>query len=311
MKGLELSKQFFLTCRDEIRLAFPDLYERMAIGLIGHGSQCLGFDDPASQDHDWGPQFCVFLNKRDYLTDGASVQAFLEETLPNEFQGFKVTWDTRLPRERSGVLCTEDWFREQLGVPVPFSSMTDWLATSDPKLLWVTNGEIWHDPPGQVTKLRNDLSYYPPEVWLKRVVNKCLLVQILGPYQIGRAIEREEMLLPFMTRTYFIREVLHLVFLLNHQYAPFFKWLLRSFKQLPLTYGLTLPMVESLLREADPDKLLEQAKAMTDYLHEVIRDQFPDIEETTNLLEFGFRLYGRIEDPLIREMQFWDQELVV
>lgn len=311
MKGLELSRHFFFACRDEIRLAFPNLYERMAIGLIGHGSQCMGFDDPISQDHDWGPQFCVFLNKHDCLAHGASVQAFLEEALPDEFQGFGVSWDARIPRERSGVLCTEDWFHEQLGVHVPFSSVTDWLSTSDPRLLWVTNGEIWHDPLGQVTKLRQDLGYYPPEVWLKKVVNKCLLVQVLGPYQISRAIEREETLLPFMTRTYFVREVLHLVFLLNYQYAPFFKWLLRSFKQLPLQHGLTLPMVESLLREADTDKLLEQVKAVADHLHEVVRERFPDVEGTINLLQLGDCLHNQIEDPLIREMQFWNQELVI
>jgi hypothetical protein len=310
MKGLELSRQYFLACREAIASAFPDLYPRMAIGLIGHGSQCLRLDDSVSRDHDWGPQFCVFLDKSDFGAHGADLQAFLEK-LPNEFGSYPVEWDRRVPKERSGVLCTQAWFREQLGRPVPFSDVTDWLATSDPKLLWVTNGEIWHDPLGHVSTLRGDLAYYPPEVWLRKVVNKCLLVQILGPYQMQRALQRGETLLPFFTRSYFVREALHLVFLLNERYAPFFKWLFPVFSGLPNRHGLEVVDIGVLLREPDAERLLEQVNAVADHLHEAVRGRFPDLKGSTNLLEVGFQLFDRIENPAIREMPFWNQEVVV
>ena len=310
MQGLELSKHYFLSCRGALASAFPSLFERMAIGLIGHGSQCLGFDDEVSRDHDWGPQFCVFLEKRDFAEHSVALQHFLE-TLPGEFRGFKVEWDRRVPKERSGVLCTDDWFYEQLGVPVPFRDVTDWLKTSDPKLLWVTNGEIWHDPLGRVTSLRSELSYYPVDAWLRNVVNKCLLIQILGPYQLGRALERGETLLPFMTRSYFVREALHLVFLLNRQYAPFFKWLLPSFKRLPVTYGVSTELVEVIVREADAERLLELIRELTDILHRAVRAEFPDVGASGNPLELGIQLLDRIEHPTIRTMAFWNQELVI
>ena len=46
MKGLELSRKYV----EEIYLPFlkeefPELLERMAIGLAGEGSECFGFDD--------------------------------------------------------------------------------------------------------------------------------------------------------------------------------------------------------------------------------------------------------------------------
>lgn len=309
MTGLELSRRYFLTHRAALADAFPGLFDRMAVGLIGHGSQCLGFDDEVSRDHDWGPQFCVFLERADAAASGGAVQAFLEG-LPGEFQGHRVLWDAREPRERSGALCTDDWFAEQLGGRVPFEGPGDWLRTSDPRLLWATNGEIWHDPLGRVTGLRAELAYYPREVWLARVASKCLLVQILGPYQIGRALERGEALLPFLTRSYFVREALHLVFLLNGRYAPFFKWLLRSFERLPDRHGLGLDQVEAVLREPDPDALLARVRELADTLHAAVGGAFGDLPPSENLLERGFHLYERVE-PDIRRLPFWDQEAVI
>ena len=55
MKGLELSKAFYIEqVQPMLMEKFPQLFSRMAIGLVGEGSQCFGFDDNLSQDHDWG-----------------------------------------------------------------------------------------------------------------------------------------------------------------------------------------------------------------------------------------------------------------
>ena len=50
MKGLELSRKYvegiYLPFLKE---EFPELLERMAIGLVGEGSECFGFDDEISR----------------------------------------------------------------------------------------------------------------------------------------------------------------------------------------------------------------------------------------------------------------------
>ena len=56
MQGLELAEKFYDTYgRPMIRSLFP-LYEgRIAAGLAGPGSECFGFDDAISRDHDFAP----------------------------------------------------------------------------------------------------------------------------------------------------------------------------------------------------------------------------------------------------------------
>jgi len=63
IKGLDLCESFFNECAlPLLQKHYPDL--RHSAGLIGWGSDVLGYDDAVSTDHQWGPRFYLFL--RDY-----------------------------------------------------------------------------------------------------------------------------------------------------------------------------------------------------------------------------------------------------
>ena len=70
MKGLELSHKFYLEYgAPMIHEQFPDLESVIAVGLVGSGSECMGFDDAISKDHDFEPGFCMFLPDEETVSE--------------------------------------------------------------------------------------------------------------------------------------------------------------------------------------------------------------------------------------------------
>ena len=67
MKGLELSERYYNAYgRQMLETQFPQIIDQTAAGLVGQGSECFGFDDEISMDHDYGPSFCIWLPREVY-----------------------------------------------------------------------------------------------------------------------------------------------------------------------------------------------------------------------------------------------------
>ena len=68
MQGLEEARALYEEYgRPMLHAQFPQLEERIAVGLVGHGSECYGFDDAISRDHDFARGFCLWLKDEDDL----------------------------------------------------------------------------------------------------------------------------------------------------------------------------------------------------------------------------------------------------
>ena len=60
MKGIELARAFYEEYgKPMIERDFAEYSDRIAVGLVGRGSECYGFDDEISTDHDFEAGFCL------------------------------------------------------------------------------------------------------------------------------------------------------------------------------------------------------------------------------------------------------------
>lgn len=115
MKGLELSRKYYFAYgKGMLEEKFPMLAGRVAAGLAGQGSECLGFDDGISRDHDYGPSFCLWLTREDYEKYGNAMREEYRK-LPQDFEGIKGRTESLHGSGRVGVLCIPDFYYGILG----------------------------------------------------------------------------------------------------------------------------------------------------------------------------------------------------
>ena len=123
MKGLEAARRLYAEKGAAIiHEHFPEYEERIAVGLAGSGSQCLGFDDEISRDHDFEPGFCLWLTDE----DDARIGIELSRTMRDLF-GSRVSQASALGTAGVGVMRISDFYRRFTGLPGTPETWQDWL----------------------------------------------------------------------------------------------------------------------------------------------------------------------------------------
>jgi hypothetical protein len=300
MNALALSKQMYFEVGEPLlKKRFPDLFERMAIGLCGRGSQCLGLDDETSRDHGWGTQFFVFLTDEDYRTYGEDVNFVLAE-LPDSYLGYE---NRHRPTKAVSI---SEWFPWCLEAAVPVEP-TDWLNIAENRLLEATNGEVWHDPHGEVSRTRAKLASYPDDIWRSRVASKIWQLTDSGAYNFPRAAKRGDQVTMSLALSRFQQQAMELCFLLNRSYAPYYKWLYACFSELP---GVSPRLRSHVSAMSGSFSLLEKQKAVSQTLSELraaVQKQFPETREIEpkddffDFWELSRALRNSITDASVRE----------
>ena len=240
MNGLELSRGFFEEYGlPMLREQFPELLPQLAAGLLGSGSECFGFDDEVSRDHDFEPGFCLFLPGEDAVDRRAAFQ--LERAyakLPKEYAGVARPMLLPVGGARRGVLRTDEFFTEKVGAPDGVLTLGQWLTVPEQALAEAVNGELWLDGPGTVTAIRERLSYFPEDVRCKRLAGQLLLMAQAGQYNYARCLAHGERAAAQLAVSEFVRSALAAIFLLNRRYKPYYKWSFRALRALPRLSGL-------------------------------------------------------------------------
>jgi len=302
VRGLELSRRFF---RDVALPAFkqkaPHALSSMAFGLAGPGSECYGFDDEISRDHDWGPRVCIWIPEQLYREQGQRLQHIYEE-LDEVFLGFGPVHrvDTRVRRD--GVLSTPRFYRTYLGTDSPPETIRDWLLLPEEALSLCTNGEVFADPLGSFTEMRSALlAYFPRDLWLKKIASRCAAAGEHGQYNLWRALKRGDRIAFQYHKASFTREAAALVFLLQKTYRPFAKWIFHALRNLgPLgsaVHGFLLKVAGRDSRRGLQEAIEGCLGVLIDQLvnHQLVERSGPF------LLDYGVQIQRRVEDPTLRE----------
>lgn len=231
--ALQLSRAFFEeTAKPKLYRDFPDYYPRIAAGLVGNGSECFGYDDEISRDHDWGVDFFLWLTEEDRHLIGPLTE-WKTELFENHFDK-----PLRCRSEYGafvGATTAGDFYTSLIGFPEGPDTIQEWRAIPQENLALAVNGEIFFDPLGLFTKTREYLlRFYPEQLRLKKIAARCMAIAQTGQYNLHRCIKREDWVTLRTVLARFGDEVMGLVFLLNRVYKPFYKWAWRRMRELPI-----------------------------------------------------------------------------
>lgn len=232
MKGLELSKSFYHEFGEKmIHDNFRELESKIAVGLIGAGSECFGFDDEISTDHDFDPGFLIFIP--DEVDENTAFKLQREYAkLPMEYKGYRREVMSPVGGNRRGVKKISDFLYEKTGTRDGKLSYADFINVPEQSLAELTNGEIFRDDSKYLTNLRMKLSVQPRDVALKKLAGELLLMAQSGQYNYKRCISHDEFAAARMALYEFVKSALHATFLLNEVYMPYYKWQFKALRSL-------------------------------------------------------------------------------
>ena len=289
MNGLELSERFYRECvRPMLSEQFSDLLPQLAIGLFGSGSECYGFDDAVSTDHDFEPGVCILLPGEDAVDRQAAFR--LERAyakLPKEFLGFRRSAIAPVGGARHGVLRTAEVFSDKVGAPDGILTLQQWLTVPAHALSEATNGKLFYDGLGEVTRIREGLARYPEDVRRKKLAGHLLLMAQAGQYNYTRCLKHGETGAAQLAVTEFVRHMMSAAFLLNSVYEPYYKWSFRAMRSLP-KLSLLAETAEYLL-STDNEPSLAESK------YDMIEDAAADVIDALQEQELTKAICGDLE----------------
>ena len=307
MKGLEISKAFYKEYGEPmLRERFPKLRGYLAVGLIGSGSECYGYDDGLSRDHDFEPGFCIFLPGEEVVDRKA---AFALErayaSLPKEFMGLRRATVAPVGGARHGVLRTSEFLLDKTGTKDGNLSLMQWLSLPDYSLSEVVNGEIFEDGYGEITAVREKLRHRPEDVRRKKLAGNLLLMAQSGQYNYRRCLGHGETAAAQLAVVEFVKTAMAVTFLLNDAYQPYYKWSFRAMRELP-KLSMTAELLEFLLTTDNEEAIREEKYyVMEDIASDVIAElQEQDLTKAVcgDLEKHAYSVNDRIADAGVRNM---------
>lgn len=306
MKGLELARRlYFEKGAAMIREKFPQYEDKIAVGLAGRGSQCFGFDDDISRDHDFEPGFCLWLTDSDDEAIGVPLAREYRALL-----GVASGKSSALGSAGVGVMRISDFYRPYTGTGKAPEIWQDWLYLPSHALAEAANGEIFRDDLGEFSRIRDAIANGMPEdIRRKKLASRLVFMAQSGQYNYSRCLRHGEEGAAVLALCEFVKNAAEAVYLLNRRHAPYYKWLLRGMRGLPRMATLADALDFLLTAENDSEGQKLKAAVIEDICAETVkelRSQRLSCGNWDYLEKHAFDVQSHIENAQIRALHIMD-----
>ncbi len=308
MQGLQLSREFYTeVAAPMLQNELPGYVNQLAVGLVGEGSECFGFDDKFSQDHDWGAGICVWAPE----SIAGTVEPLLEPIfarLPATFKGFPVRMAPKFRNGRVGLFSIEDFYRRFINSGQPLSTWQQWYTVPEYFLAVATNGEVFADPCGEFSAFRKSLlEFYPDDVMKKKLAARFAVMAQSGQYNLLRMLKRNDTAAALLAASRFVESTIGALYLMHGKYMPFYKWAFRGLKDLPdgsfIAGKLNDVLALNLTRGADVHSNAEATiEAVCVEMMELLHKKGLSRSNEAWLMTQAEMVQSQIENPQIRNL---------
>ena len=239
-KGIEISEDFYFNqVKPFILKNYPDLVRYSAFGLVGEGSECYGFDDEISKDHDFIKR-CSWFLPRDIISQLPITEISLGDGLVK-------------------IIAVEDFYKYYTLYEKGPLTLKEFRKVPQDLLSVATNGKIFEDNYGKFSYIRQRLlAYYPKDLVLKKLAYLCNKIAQSGQYNYQRCLKRNNLMGAQIALSEFLQYYCEFIHLINKKYMPFYKWQYRSLKSLHLLGEYTCSKMDALLSYSDISESLQK-----------------------------------------------------
>ncbi len=304
MKGLELAEKFYYEYGVAmLKEQFPHLMDKIAVGLVGSGSECFGYDDEVSKDHDFEPGFCIFIPDENVVD---SRECFKLERayskLPKEYMGYKRSSLNPVGGNRHGVIKISEFYEKKVGNCWGQLSVSAWFTLPEHYLAEATNGKVFYDGYGLFTDIRNGLLHYPADIRLKKLAGNLLLMAQTGQYNYARCIAHGDSAAAQLCVCEYVKCAINTIFLLCERYQPFYKWTFRALKELPV--GDIAQQLEFLISTPNDAQMVAKKIDVIEYVVfkviEMLKEQGLTAAVCGDLQKHAYSVNDKVSDISIR-----------
>ena len=308
-----MCEEFFNECaKPIIGKYFPNL--QYSAGLIGYGSDVLGYDDEVSRDHMWGPRFYMFLSEKDIDKKDEIFNKFAGN-LPYEYMGYSVNF-TEPDSNDCGVqhpklinngkvnplifIQTFDEFLiDEIGTAdLDNISPMDWIAFSEHRLLSLVSGRLFEDRLN-IKNQTDKIKFYPDTVKLYLIASQWNIIASEQAF-VKRCGDVNDEIGSQIICARIAEKLMRLCFLYKDTYAPYSKWFGTAFGKLDIDETIK-EKINSALKANDlteRENNLVEAQALVADLH--------NASGLTDKVEYSVESYFRRDIKVIFADKFVD-----